>query len=159
MVTFSGGDKLEAALRKIAEGLSKPGTVRVGFLSDAKYPDGKSVAMIAAINEYGRKFKKKDGTTGFQPPRPFFRNMIDAEKGGWPNAVASELKRLHYDVPKTLDSIGQLLQGQLKQSISTLVTPPLAASTIRRKGFDKPLIGGGPSGGFMLSRVDYEVKS
>jgi hypothetical protein len=51
--TFSGGDKLEKKLREIAEKAGKANVVQVGFLSDATYPDGTSVAMVAAINEFG----------------------------------------------------------------------------------------------------------
>lgn len=51
--TFSGGDKLEAKLREIAEKAGKANTVRVGFLEDATYPNGLHVAQVAATNEYG----------------------------------------------------------------------------------------------------------
>jgi hypothetical protein len=51
--------------------------------------------------------------------------------------------------------MGAGIAGQLRQSIIDLVAPPLAPSTIKRKGFDKPLI----DQGIMLSSVDYEVET
>lgn len=51
--TFSGGDKLEAKLREIAEKAGKANTVRIGFLENATYPNGLHVAQVAATNEYG----------------------------------------------------------------------------------------------------------
>ena len=51
--------------------------------------------------------------------------------------------------------MGQGISGQLKQSIVDTNEPPLAASTIARKGFAKPLV----DTGHMLQSVDYEVVS
>jgi hypothetical protein len=148
MATMRGGDKLDAAMRDLASKVAAPATLRVGFLENAKYPDGTSVAMIAAINEYGAPSRG-------QPPRPFFRRMVAAKSGEWPAAIAGLLKANGYDAVKTLDLAGAAIAGQLRQSIIDLVSPPLAASTIRRKGFDKPLI----DTGHMLQSVDHEVKT
>lgn len=145
MATLKGGDKLEAALSEMAQRVAQPATLRVGFLENARYPDGTSVAMIAAINEYGKP--------PTQPPRPFFRRMISAKSGEWPEAIGNLLKANGYDAVKALDLAGSAIAGQLRQSIVDLVSPPLAASTIRRKGFDKPLI----HSGHMLQSVDHEV--
>lgn len=147
MAKISGGDKLESALREMARGLANPATLRIGFLETARYPDGKSVAMIAAVNEFGAPSRG-------QPPRPFFRNMIAAKKGEWPRAISDLLKANEYDAERTLKISGAAIAGQLRQSITDLVSPPLAPSTIRRKGFDKPLI----DTGHMLNSVDFEVK-
>jgi hypothetical protein len=147
MATIRGGEKLDAALRDMAARVAKPATLRVGFLSGSRYPDGTPVAMIAAINEYGRP--------PVQPPRPFFRNMIAAKQGEWPEAIANLLKANNLDAVKTLDQTGAVIAGQLRQSITDLVSPPLAPSTIRRKGHSKPLI----STGHMLQSVDFEVET
>ncbi|MEY4296116.1 MAG: hypothetical protein RLY82_1804, partial [Pseudomonadota bacterium] len=42
---------MKATLERIAKEMS--GTVSVGFFPGATYPDGESVANVAAINEYG----------------------------------------------------------------------------------------------------------
>ncbi len=147
MATISGGQKLAAALAKISKGVSQPATLRVGFLENAKYPSGKSVAMIAAVNEWGRP--------PVQPPRPFFRNMVAAKKNEWPKAIADLLKANDYDAVKVLGITGEAIGGQLRQSILDLWEPPLAPSTIRRKGFDKPLI----DTSVMINSIAHEVKT
>jgi hypothetical protein len=50
--------------------------------------------------------------------------------------------------------MGELIQGQLQDSIRDLQTPPNAASTVRKKGFNNPLIDHGD----MLRQVNFEVK-
>ncbi|KAG1305014.1 hypothetical protein G6F62_015645 [Rhizopus arrhizus] len=75
-VNFKGGDALMARLKEIADKAGQGGTLRVGFLENAKYPDGTPVAMVAAINEFGRPDHN-------QPPRPFFRRMIEEKHKGW----------------------------------------------------------------------------
>ena len=147
MATIRGGEKFEAAMEDLARRLGRPATLKVGFLGNATYPDGKPVAMIAAINEYGAPSRG-------QPPRPFFRRMINAKQGEWPAAIAGVLQAQGNDVEKALDIAGAAIAGQLRQSIVDLVDPPLAPSTIARKGFDKPLI----DTSHMLELVDHEVK-
>jgi hypothetical protein len=147
MASLKGGDRLEAALNEIARGLSTAASVDIGFLEGATYPDGTSVPMVAAINEYGRS---KVG----QPPRPFFRNMIKAKSREWPDAVAALLKANDYDAARTLAKTGDAIKGQLQQSITTFISPGLAPSTIANKGFDKPLV----DTGVMLNSIDYRVK-
>ena len=147
MATIRGGEKFEAAMAELARKLGRPATLKVGFLGNATYPDGKPVAMIAAINEYGAPSRG-------QPPRPFFRRMINAKQGEWPAAIAGVLQAQGNDVEKALDIAGAAIAGQLRQSIVDLVDPPLAPSTIARKGHDKPLV----DTSHMLKSVDHEVK-
>lgn len=152
--SVSGGDRFEAAIGDLIEKL-KGGDVRVGFLEGATDPEtGQSLAERAALNEYGHTVKKgaEEGSY-FVLPRPFFRNMIAAKKGEWPSAMAHQLIKNDFDVEKTLDAVGGAVAGQLQQSIRDLTSPPLAPSTIARKGFDKPLIDHGD----MLNAVDHEV--
>lgn len=137
---------VERALGDIARRLGDGGTVRVGFLEGATYPDGTPVAMVAAIQDFGAP------RAGI-PPRPFFRNMVAAKSPSWPAAVEANLKKTSYDVDKTLALVGEGIAGQLRQSIVDTNEPPLAPSTIRAKGSSKPLV----DTGHMLASVDYEV--
>lgn len=146
MAVIRGGDKLAAALTAIARNLSKAETLRVGFLEGSTATNGGSIPLRAAMNEFG---------TAKAPPRPFMRNMIAAKSDEWPDAIASALKANDHDAQKALELAGEGIKGQMQQSIVDLVSPPLAASTIARKGFDKPLI----EHGDMLRAVDYEIKS
>jgi hypothetical protein len=146
MATISGGTKLEAALRQIADKVTRPATLRVGFLEGATYPDGTSVALVAAVNEFGAPSRG-------QPPRPFFRNMIKSKAPEWPSAIAGLLKGNGYDAEAALDVAGAAIAGQLRQSIQALTSPPLKPATVARKGFSKPLV----DTGHMLQSVDHEV--
>jgi hypothetical protein len=148
MATVTGGAKLADKLRDMARLMSNASSVKVGFLAEAKYPDGTPVAMIAAIQDYGAP------SVGI-PPRPFFRNMVAARKGEWPDAIRALLKANGYDALRTLQQTGEAIAGQLRQSIIDTNEPPLAESTIRRKGFDKPLV----DTGHMWQSVDYEVNA
>ena len=121
--------------------------VRIGFLEGATYPDGTSVPLVAAVNEFGAPSRN-------QPPRPFFRNMIAAKSGEWPDSAARLLVANHYDTARTLGQVGEAIAGQLRESIRDLQEPPLAPATVKRKGFDKPLI----DTGHMLASVSYEVE-
>jgi hypothetical protein len=58
---FSGGDKLNATLNGIAARAGGNPEVRVGFLEGAMYPNGTSVAYVAAINEFGATIQREPG--------------------------------------------------------------------------------------------------
>lgn len=89
------------------------------------------------------------------PARPFFRTMLDQKAGAWGTQVGKALKAADYDAGKTLGRMGELIKGELQGSIRDLTSPPLAPSTVRKKGFPKPLI----DSGVMLNSVDYEVQT
>jgi hypothetical protein len=147
MATIRGGEQVAAKLRELADRLRNPGTLRVGFLEKATYPDGKPVAMIAAIQEYGAP------RAGI-PPRPFFRNMIAAKQAEWAPAIAQLLVQNNYDATRALDIAGAAIAGQLRQSVIDTNAPPLKPATIRRKGFSKPLI----ETSVMINSIDHDVK-
>jgi hypothetical protein len=144
---IKGGEKLAMALAEITAQLRRAGTLRVGFLANARYPDGTPVAMVAAIQDYGAP------AVGI-PPRPFFRNMVAAKSPEWPAAIAGLLKANNFDTRRVLEITGQAIRGQLQQSIRDTNSPPLAPSTVARKGFAKPLVDTGQ----MLNSVAYEIK-
>lgn len=153
-----GGDKLEARLTEMLDKLSNAEKVRVGFLEGSTYPDGTSTAMVAALNEYGhgigpRPAAGQSDTRERVPPRPFFRNMIAAKQPGWGAQLGEQLKANDYDGRAALEHMGQGIKGQLQDSIVNGSFPPLKPSTIKRKGFDKPLI----DSSHMVNSVDYEV--
>lgn len=144
MATVSGGDKLRKKIETIVAGVKSASAVKSGFLAGATYPNGTPVAMIAFIQDRGSRTI---------PPRPFFRDMIDKYSETWAPTVAAALKASDYDAAKALGQLGELMDGQIRQSIQDTNAPPLAKSTIRRKGFDKPLI----DKGHMWNSVDHKV--
>jgi hypothetical protein len=172
MVAIRGGQTFETALNQISSLVDEGGLLRVGFLENASYPQtpraqlrqqyakrrakgnnrpikvtapaAVNVPTVAAWNEYG---------TGTAPPRPFFRTMIRNKAHEWGPALAIQLRMNNYNVDKSLRILGEGIAGQLRESIINTNAPPLAQSTIARKGFSKPLV----DTAHMLMSVDYEI--
>lgn len=147
MVTaVKGGDKLAARIELVRKTLTNATMVKAGFLEGATYPDGTTVATVAAANEFG-----STGEGRFQPPRPFFRIAIDSNKNKWSKGLAKLIMKDGAQV--ALSKAGEVMMGDIQSSIQLLKAPALAPATIKAKGFDKPLI----ETGHMLKSVDYEV--
>lgn len=71
------------------------------------------------------------------PPRPFFRSTVSENKDKW---VASLPKLVEKQgINKGLSLLGEVVKGDLVESIMTWTTPPNALSTIKLKGRDAPL--------------------
>ena len=115
MVEVSGGDVSTKIARKLAES-GKYTEVRVGFLEDAKYPDGTPVAQVAAWNNFGAP------GAGI-PARPFFTRMVQEKGGEWGEAFAEALKEAGGDTDKALGLMGVKISGQLMDSIESLKEP------------------------------------
>jgi len=146
MAELSGGDRLEAFLAEMAEKVTDPATLHVGFLEGATYPDGTPVALVAAVQNFGSP------AMGI-PPRAFFTNMIIEKSPGWGEKLGRILKQNGYRARASLELMGEGIAGQLRQSIVDTIAPPLSPATIQAKGFDKPLV----DTGHMLNSVDKEV--
>ena len=119
MAKVEGGDKLAKFLTDIAAKLANAKAVDVGWPENDTYPDGTSVPTIAAIQEFGAP---KKGI----PPRPYFRAMINKHSSEWPQVIAQAIVDYNYDAKKTLDELGDVMEGQLRQSS--------AGYRLRRKG-------------------------
>lgn len=125
-----GGGNFKAALKK-AVGKAASGTVRVGVIESQKYPSGQSVAQVAYWNEYG---------TATIPARPFFRNTIADKQDEWADNAASILQHTDGDVGRALALIGEGVKGDIVETIQNFREPENAPSTVKEKGFNKPLI-------------------
>ena len=136
---LSGGDKLNKYLTLLAAKAKNSALLNVGFPEGGTEPNGQSTPLVAFINEFGRTVRSKDGDY-YQLPRPFFRTMIAKESKHWGEDLGKLLLEHDYDAVSSLNVLGKELHGELVESIQTLTTPPLAESTIKRKGFTKPLI-------------------
>lgn len=163
-IEMRGGEKLEAALAKLGASLGSDKQLRVGFLENATYPDGTKVALVAAVQNWGspKKDEKGNATGAWRiPPRPFFSDMVRKEQRGWPKAIVDALRSQRfalatgaYDLKLALEQVGQLMVGQLQDSIRDTNAPPLSPKTVARKGFNKPLI----DKAVMINSAGYEVR-
>lgn len=140
-----GGDKFRQRLAELAA-QATTAKVRVGIIEQANYEgsDGESVAQVAFWNEYG---------TATIPPRPFFRNTIAEHKDEWPKQAAEMLEANGGGVRQTLELMGEGVKGQIVETIQAFREPPNATATVKKKGFDKPLI----DTGTLWRSIDYEV--
>ena len=126
----------------------REGIVRVGWFSQHRYSDGLPVASVAVFNEYG---------TPTAPARPFVRPVIHGQK----QTILENLKH-HYksalrnntNTNKVLALIGEDVKWRIQAQILATNTPPNAPSTIKAKGFNKPLY----DTGFMLNSVSYQTE-
>ena len=139
-------DSLKARIADIAKSMGG-GSVKVGFMAGALYPDGTPVAAVAAKNEYGDPSENR-------PPRPFFRRMIEAEQSTWAGKLVKAAQFTGGDAVKSLGLLGEDIAGALQKSINDFQDPALADSTIARKGFAKPLI----DTAHMINSVTYVVE-
>lgn len=148
-----GGAAFRQRLAQVSADLSSGKNLKVGFLADATYEDGTPVALVAAANEFGKTVVTREGESYFQLPRPFFRNMISANSAQWAGEFSQLIRSSNHDARVALGLMGERIKGQLQGAIREFNSPPLAEATIKRKGFDKPLI----DSGHMLNSVDYAV--
>lgn len=110
----------------------------------------RSIRKDGTFNKNGKFVRKKQSNFATEhtvpahqvviPPRPFFRSMIEKNKAGWSLAFGNLMNMNNNDVAKVFALMGEGIKGQLTQSIVEFSDPPNAPSTVRRKGFNKPLI-------------------
>jgi hypothetical protein len=149
-MAVKGGGKISGFLNRMVNKLGKKRTLRVGFLEGSTFPDGTSVPMVAAIQNYGAP---KVGI----PPRPFFTNMIAAKSPGWSRSMATILQSTNYDGRATLALMGEGIKGQLQESIVDTNAPALSPVTVMLRGMksnDSSLVVTGKTVGEARRRVD-----
>lgn len=113
--------KIADFLNVVAKSLDSK-QVKVGFIDGTTYPNGTSVAMVAATNEYGNPGNN-------QLPRPFFRNAISEHSTEWADGVARGI-RSGAPVDAVLEVVGAQIQGDVVQSIASLMEPALSEATL-----------------------------
>ena len=125
----------------------KEGICRVGFFENSKYSGGKPVAAVAYWNEFGLGV----------PERPFMRPALHQNRSKLIAMLRSNYKQALKDNTDTLyvlEKFGQMVQGLIQEQIIATIEPHNAPSTIKRKGFDKPLV----DTGIMLASVRHQAE-
>lgn len=121
--SLTGGDKLTKYLEDLAKKVSKGGELRVGFLEGATYPDGTSVPMVAAIQEFG-------APAASIPARPFMKPTVQKHSEEWGQLLGDELIANDYNSDVALELIGQLIEGEIAEQISETNGAPLSPITL-----------------------------
>ena len=111
-------------LSELAKNASKK-TLEVGFFETARYPDGTSVAGVAAANEFGNP-------SGGVPSRPFFRNAI-AENDRWQKPIGEAMAAVtkgKLTLDAAFNQLGLLISADVKQSVTDGDYAPISQATI-----------------------------
>lgn len=121
---------------------------KVGWFETAHYPDGTPVAYVAAIHEHG---------AGPIPARPFMRPAVAEYGRSWVALLGRGAKAAlngSTSPHAVLEAVTLRAAGDVGKSIKAVTSPALSPMTIRRKGFDKPLVDTGQ----MLQSVTGKVE-
>ena len=119
-------------LSKISQALSDraklfEGTVaKVGIPAGKHYPDGKSIAYIATIQEFGCPEKNI-------PPRTAYRSTIAKKSREWARTLAEGAEAVvkkRIGLNEMLEAAGHVAGMDVVQTIAERVPPPLKPATI-----------------------------
>jgi hypothetical protein len=145
----STGPGLKPALASIVAKATNAHEVRAGFLEGSTYPNGTSVPMVAAVQEFGAP---KRGI----PPRPFMRATFAAHSAEWLTVAKAALVENGYDAAVTLKQMGELISAQIKEQIIATTSPPLSPITVMLRGMrsnNPSLVVTGKTVGIAAARV------
>ncbi|MET4562182.1 hypothetical protein ABIA69_003368 [Lysinibacillus parviboronicapiens] len=119
--------------------------------------DDSFYAMIAGVHEFGITIRKETGSIVI-PERSFLRSTFDENNNKWVNFMKKQIPKLlegQISAHALCELLGTRMVADIQKKITTLNTPPNAASTISAKGSSNPLI---DTGGLRM-RVTYRVVS
>ena len=108
----------------------------IGFFEEDIYSDGKPIAYISLIQEFGT-------ADGRIPARPHHREWFDSKINIMKNLIIKEMNAIHegkISFDDMLATLGEYGKNELKNVIIKKSTPPNAPATVRKKGFNDPLI-------------------
>lgn len=128
--------------------------VNVGWFEDQTYEDGLPVAKVARWNEFGTK-------AGI-PQRPFMRRTMMKHEKEWietlKTIVQKEIdKDKNINIDKALKKFGEIVKGDIQETILEGGFVKNAPSTIRRKGHNTPLVDTGVMISSIQARTDKEL--
>lgn len=154
-VTVTGGEKLKRHLAMMRERLAEAHSVEVGFFPEDIHPKNNiPVAMVAYMNEKGVPDNELEGHAAPIPPRPFMAYTIALNQPQWNETFAASLRAVKYHTEPALQGFGELIQMQIRSSMSGWLAPMNAPFTVKMKGFNDPLM----ETGFMFDHVKVKVQ-
>lgn len=128
-------------------GFQENSTTKSASKAGRKKEAGKSMAQIAAENEFGTKQI---------PARPFMSTAFDQNKEKINKAILAEYDKIvdgDSTIKKSLQLIGLLMKDFIQLRIRQIRTPPNSRKTIMEKKSSKPLIDFGQ----MIASVSYKI--
>jgi hypothetical protein len=150
MNTFVHGGDLPG-IRQLAQALADANrSVLVGVPAGKIEPDGTTMALVAAVQEFGSPENNI-------PERPFLRMGIAAGRPRFERLNSGNLRLIlagRKTVTRALEELGNLAAGEVKRGMVTLKFEPLKPATIARKGSSRPLI----DTGNLRQSITYQVE-
>jgi len=109
-------------LNRIAKSMSGPDTVKVGFPKGSNdYPDGTSVIMVGAVNEFGSPSRNV-------PERSFLRSTMKSKRRAYKSLFKKLAQAIVNGKLTTKQAIGKLglqVQADVVAKITDINTPTL----------------------------------
>lgn len=104
---------------------------KVGWFENLQYENGRSVAEVAAGNEFGIPSRSI-------PPRPFFRPTSNEKQSSWGEAAATLASRV-LEGKATADDAMEILaaraHGDVLDKLASITAPPLSPITIMARAY------------------------
>lgn len=130
-------------------------TITVGVHSDEAdhthgTGEGVTVGDIATFHEFG---------TQTVPARSFIRGWFDERQDFIQKTLVSRMRAAvagHLTAQQALDQMALAFEGDVKRRIAQRIPPPLAESTIKRKGSSVPLIDTGQLRNAIRAKVEVK---
>lgn len=107
-------------------------------------------------NEVQRGVYNEFGTDK-APARSFVRSTHDSKKRDWANKMTRDFNDLlegRVDPSQLLENVGSEASQDIRNTAVNMTDPPNAPSTIRKKGFDDPLV----ETGQMVNAINYKIR-
>lgn len=98
--------------------------------------------IVATDNEFGAVKFRDDGNYSYIPPRPFLSTTFSKNQSKYFDLVTKKV-RMFFNAPTKkfdLDSEMTEMAKDVSKSIADWEIPPNAPETIKKKGFDDPLV-------------------
>lgn len=155
-VKVSVGGKGFKRLAQAAKDI-KNTSVKVGWFSSNKYPNGTPVAQAAVTHEFGLPEQNI-------PPRPFIRPAIKESQSVIKKIIEQGTKKALNGTgtaEQMMGLAGEKLKGQIQKSIQAVTAPPLKEETIKARirrtaGYNK-LLGNLAAQGASYEQVQTKV--
>jgi len=133
----SGGQRIGQSIKAIQDRLRANSGVYVGVPASAgTYKSGESIAVIAAVHEFG-------SADGRIPERSFLRVPLRSNQQDFAAVLAGSLPDVlngNLSMAQLMDQLGARAVATSQEAISAGIPPPNAPSTVAQKGSSQPLV-------------------
>lgn len=134
-------------------------TVSVGWFPEHRYKDGRSVAYVAAKNEFGGVLSVGDGKFVTIPARPLLRTSAiaaDASINRRMPAISKSILKGAVSPTQAMQMVGELVIESISDTLKNNDFEPNAPYTVAKKGFNKPLVETGLLGQTVQAKVNVK---